>query len=53
MVTNVRGKVVFVQNEDTGKFNRNKAKVVDLGVVWDHIKPCPVRDTRVSAKIIT
>ena len=54
VVTQVRGKVVWLHNQQTGKrktLNVNKVKLVDPDICWDEIRPRPTRDTRVSTKL--
>jgi len=52
-VTQVRGKVLWVRHEPTGKtkvLNRNKVHIVDPDISWDEVRPRPIRKSNVSTK---
>ncbi len=51
-VTRVRGPVVFLRHQLTGKtkrLNRSKITVVDPNILWDEVRVRPIRDPRKSA----
>jgi len=48
-ITRMRGPVCWIRHQQTGKtktVNRNKLKLVDPNIVWDDVRPRPVRNTR-------
>ena len=53
-VTRVRGSVVWIRQQQTGKIkvlNREKVRIVDPDMAWEDINPRPVRDQRRRAAI--
>ncbi len=53
-VTQVRGKVVYVRHEPSGKtkvLNRDKVQIVDPDVNWDGVNPRPVRQSNKSTRL--
>ena len=55
-VTKTRGKVIWVVHQQTGKqkvLNRDKVRLVDPNIVWDEVNPRPIRNPRVSARLVT
>ena len=53
-VTRVRGPVVWIRQQQTGKIkvlNREKVRIVDPDMAWEDINPRPVQDQRRRAAI--
>ena len=49
LVTKVKGKVIWVTHQHTGKqkvINREKAKLVDPNIIWDSVRARPKRNPR-------
>jgi ribosomal protein S17 len=54
VVTQVRGKVIFIQHQqsaNTKVLNQNKVCLVDPNISWDEINPRPVRQSHISTKL--
>ena len=53
-VTQVRGKVVWLRHQQTGKrkvLNKDKVQVVDPDISWDQVRPRPIRNPNISTKL--
>jgi transposase InsO family protein len=52
-VTRVRGKVLYLSHQQTGKskvLNVNKVRLVDPNIVWDEVQQRPKRNPHISAR---
>ena len=55
VVTQVRGKVIFIKHQQSGQtkvLNHNKVHLVDPDISWDEVNPRPVRQSNISTKLM-
>ena len=53
-VTQVRGKVVWLRHQQTGRqkiLNRDKVQIVDPDIAWDDVRPRPIRNPNLSTRL--